>query len=1101
VISIRRISLGGGFRYLMESVAAGDGASERSGGLARYYASSGTPPGVWVGAGLADLGDGIGVRAGVVVAEEQLRAMLGELADPISGVSRAGARSVPGASLPVAGFDLTFSPPKSVSVAWALADEGTKAVIYACHREAIETVLAWAEAEVFHSRSGAAGIVEEDIGGVVAASFTHWASRADDPQLHDHLVVWNRARSVADGRWRTLDSRGLFKATTTLSELHQGVLSDLLTDALGVGWDGRERRHSTRARYEIAGVGEALMAEFSQRAEAIDAHQRVGIEAFVAAHGRAPSPVEQMRIRQASTLATRPDKSHRSLAELTGWWRQRADPHVAMGAQVAFVASLSGRNDLPRLRADDLDDAILADAARTAIDAVADRHATYSRMNLLAEAHRLLHGVRFATPTDRIAVADRIGALALEASTLLTPPAARHVPAVLRRPDGSSRLSPPSRTLYTTEALLDAEARLLAAGRDRTGPTVDFEGILAVAAAELPGREVQLSVDQAVAVAAVATSGRRLDVLVGPAGTGKSTAMAGLRAAWERAHGAGSVTGLAPSAVAAKVLGDELGVGTDNTAKWLTEWRRLPDLVSERTRLAARLDHRVHVRSAAAARLARQVANLDERIAARRLRAGQLIIVDEASLAGTFALDELVAAAGEADAKVLLVGDPAQLSSVSAGGALGMLVADRTDDVAAQLSDVRRFQHPWERAATLSLRAGDPSAIDSYDTHGRIAEGSREELLQAMFAAWRDDRRRGRVSLMIAGDADTVAELNALARDDRIAAGTVTDSGLRVAGGQAVGIGDEVVTRQNCRQLAAGGNWVKNGDRWTVTGVGDDGSVAVRRVRGTGEVVLPAAYAAEHVDLAYATTAHRAQGLTVDTARALVSPTTTREALYVAATRGRDANHLYVDVAYDPDPSTGHDQAAKAPTAREVLERVLANPGADLSAHQTRQLHAERNDSLATLLAEYQVIAQVATADRYDRILAQCGLTGDLVETVRASYASGSLHTAMRRVEATGLALGPVLAAAVAADPLDGAADVATELRHRLERRLRAVAGNGERPLAGVVPRAVGVTDPDLRWALHQRERLIDERAGQPSDEASGSVGAHTSGLGQAPSL
>ena len=145
MISIRRISLSGGFRYLMESVAACDAAAERSGGLTRYYASSGTPPGVWVGAGLADLGDGVGIPAGEVVGEEQLRAMLGELTDPVSGVPRAGARSVPAARLPVAGFDLTFSPPKSVSVAWALADEGTKAVIYACHREAIEIVVAWAE--------------------------------------------------------------------------------------------------------------------------------------------------------------------------------------------------------------------------------------------------------------------------------------------------------------------------------------------------------------------------------------------------------------------------------------------------------------------------------------------------------------------------------------------------------------------------------------------------------------------------------------------------------------------------------------------------------------------------------------------------------------------------------------------------------------------------------------------------------------------------------------------------------------------------------------------------------------------------------------------
>ncbi len=94
---------------------------------------------------------------------------------------------------PVAGFDLTFSPSKSVSTAWALADRETKAVIYECHRRAIDVVLAYAEREAFHSRSGTNGVVQEDIDGVVAAAFTHWDSRADDPQLHDHVVVANRA--------------------------------------------------------------------------------------------------------------------------------------------------------------------------------------------------------------------------------------------------------------------------------------------------------------------------------------------------------------------------------------------------------------------------------------------------------------------------------------------------------------------------------------------------------------------------------------------------------------------------------------------------------------------------------------------------------------------------------------------------------------------------------------------------------------------------------------------------------------------------------------------------------------------------------------------
>ena len=163
---------------------------------ASYYASSGTPPGVFIGAGLADLDGGRGVGPGSRVTEAAHGATCSAAcADPVSGEPVGGVPKAPRGGVPVAGFDLTFSPAKSVSVAWALADEATKAVIYDCHRRAIETVLAYGEAEVFRSRSGTNGVVEEDVTGVVAASFTHWASRADDPQLHDHVVIWNRAKS------------------------------------------------------------------------------------------------------------------------------------------------------------------------------------------------------------------------------------------------------------------------------------------------------------------------------------------------------------------------------------------------------------------------------------------------------------------------------------------------------------------------------------------------------------------------------------------------------------------------------------------------------------------------------------------------------------------------------------------------------------------------------------------------------------------------------------------------------------------------------------------------------------------------------------------
>ncbi|HLN05009.1 MAG TPA: MobF family relaxase, partial [Acidimicrobiales bacterium] len=712
-------------------------------------------------------------------------------------------------------FDLTFSPSKSVSTAWALADEDTKAVIADCHRQAIDYVLSYAESHVFHSRSGAGGIVEEDVTGVIATSFTHFTSRADDPQLHDHVVVWNRAKSVSDGKWRTLDSRAIFKATTTLSELHQGVLSDLLTSALGVGWEARGRRHSAKPRYEITGVAESLMAEFSRRSEQIAEHSERLRAEFKPAHGRSVTAIEDMRLHAVATIATRPDKTKHSLAELTEGWRGRAASHVAEEEQIAWASNLKDHNDLPLLGRDDLGEAILADAAGAVVTTVAEHHSTYGRQHLLAEAHRMLHGVRFASPDDRVAVAEHMTELAIARSVVLTPPPLHHTPERYVRPDGSSRLRPESRIVYTTEALLGAEARLLEAARKLGAPRVSVAVVAEVTGANLPGRDYKLSTDQAFAVEKISTSGRVLDVLVGPAGTGKSTAMAGLRAAWEQAHGPGSVTGLAPSAAAAQVLSDELRIETENTAKWLTEWRRIPELTARPERLALNLARHAYPRSPSAARLRARLAETEQAIAERRLKPGQLVMVDESSLAGTFTLDALVSAAATAGSKVLLLGDHAQMSSVEAGGAFSLLVKDR-GDLVPELTDIRRFSSEWEKAASIELRAGNTSAIAAYEARDRVMCGDRESLLDAIYAAWKADVDAGKSSLMIAGDGTTVAELNRRARKTRLAEGTVAENGLAIADGQRAGVGDEIVTRQNNRSLTTGRSWIKNGDRFVV---------------------------------------------------------------------------------------------------------------------------------------------------------------------------------------------------------------------------------------------------------------------------------------------
>ncbi|MCW2596063.1 MAG: TrwC relaxase, partial [Jatrophihabitans sp.] len=748
-VSIRRMSLGTGYEYLLSSVARGDGSVAASSPLTRYYAESGTPPGRFLGAGLSGLHDGAGVAEGSEVTESMLFNLLGMLADPITGTAL-GSRPLPWPASqaervrlrvaqlrvdlvdaqresavaaieaeeserektirrPVAGFDLTFSVPKSVSAVWAVADAGTQVVLYQAHQDAIRTALSYAEAHVFFSRSGKAGAVQEPIRGVVAAAFDHWDSRAGDPHLHTHVVVANRVQTL-DGTWRTLDSKTLHRYVVALSELHEGVLHDLLTGRLGYAWDERTRRHSSVARHDIAGVPDELITEFSRRSTDIETATATLIAAFARTHARQPSNTDMLRLRQQATLQTRPDKQRHTLAGQTAKWRERARPFVD-GDTATWADTLRGRTVLPPLRADDIDLALLHQTARLALDTVAAKRATFAHANVLAEVHRQLHGARFATPADRLAVADRMTAAALDAALRLTAPDRVAVGA----------------QIYTTRTILDAESRLLDAGRSVDAPAVSASAVADVVAEPLPGTDHHLGPDQAAAVQTIATCGRRLDVLVGPAGTGKTTSLAALRQAWEYEHGTGSVIGLAPSAAAAEVLADDLGIDTENTAKWLHEAARQNQRLDRMTALVDQINTRT---SSPSTLLARQLrAQLDEAYAEYErwmIRPGQLVIVDEAGLAGTLALDRLVAEARDADAKVLLVGDWAQLSAIEAGGAFDMLVTDRPD--AAELTNIRRFHNEWEREASLQLRVGDQAAITTYAEHDRIRSGDRSEM-------------------------------------------------------------------------------------------------------------------------------------------------------------------------------------------------------------------------------------------------------------------------------------------------------------------------------------------------------------------------------------
>ena len=308
-----------------------------------------------------------------------------------------------------------------------------------------------------------------------------------------------------------------------------------------------------------------------------------------------------------------------------------------------------------------------------------------------------------------------------------------------------------------------------------------------------------------------------------------------------------------------------------------------------------------------------------------------------------------------------------------------------------------------------------------------------------------------------------------------------------MADGQLAGVGDEVVTRENNRLLSTGRRWVKNGDRWLVRATNADGSMAVRRLDGQGEVVLPAAYVREHVELAYATTAYRAQGRTVATAHALVSPTTTREVLYVSATRGREENRLYVDTCFDPDPPTSHPGLARPQSPRAVLAAVLAREGSELSAHEASGMPGKRRGLSPCWPPSTRPSPGTLSNSASTPSSAGAGSPRPTSPRPRPASAYGPLLAAVRDAEARGLDIESALPRLAAARTLEGVDDPIAVLHDRVE-RWAAAAGSRRQAsaglIAGLVPRALGVDDEDLARALQERDRAMERRARELAEQA-----------------
>jgi conjugative relaxase-like TrwC/TraI family protein len=818
--------------------------------LPTYYLTADEPAGVWLGHGA----DALGLTDELT--DESFLAVMAGMHPNTPDHTLGGVYNYQS----VRGFDVTCSAPKSVSVLFGLGDEYVRSEVTGAHDAAVTALAGWIEGHA-HTRYRIGGeVCVVDAEGIIAAQFRQHTSRALDPQLHTHLVVANRVKSP-DGRWLALDARLIKKDQRSLSAIYHAGLRAELTARLGVRWETPENGIA-----EIADMPVEVLTEFSSRTADVRARIEVKIDRFVESMGREPTVRERWKLEREAAVDSRPAKADQVDAVVLhdSWAAQTR----ALGYEPAsLVADVIGRVVERNL----VNEPERAAMVEQTVAVIGEKQSSWRP----TELHRELGAL---TPTDTATTADNIVRMLdglaeqIVASRCVDISKPFPVHARLRKDSRPFTESVLDRAL-TTQAILDQEQRLIE-WADRRLLFDRPDNPTAIARSKRP-------LDTAQARAACAVAGHAdIVFIVGPAGTGKTTALA--PAVAQLKQDGRAVFGVAPSATAADVLACETGVAADTVDKLLVE-------------------HRLN-----RAPLPRY-----------RLPVGATLIVDEAAMIATARLAELADLADIKGWRVVMVGDPMQFTSVGRGGMYGLL----TDTFGAiELDRVHRFEHAWERSASLQLRDGHPDVADIYNEHGRLNGGTSIQMERAAINRWAELRADGQTVLLMAPTNETVERLNQRAQQRLIRCGELDPTSRHaITCMYKLFAGDEVVTRRNDRNLTTDrGEIVRNRATWTIGTIHSDGAVTATGNHGT--IKLPASYVAEHVQLGYATTAMGAQGRTVHTAITVLGGPTDVRNLYVPMTRGRNSNEAFIT-------TTGEQ------TALDVFAQCLALDWIDQPAH------------------------------------------------------------------------------------------------------------------------------------------------------------------------
>ena len=962
MLSIGRLGASGGADYYLDKVANN---------VDDYYLGRGEAPGQWIGAAAEGLG---------LVGQVEAEALRNLLAGNSAQGEALGVQVQPGRR---PGYDMTFSAPKGVSLLWAFGSGEVRDTITTAHDRSIAAVLDHLSKEACYARRGHGGAQLIEANGFIGAAFRHRTSRAGDPQLHTHVVLPNLVQG-ADGRWSAPDGRHLFTWKMTAGTLYRSALRAELAP-LGLAWDIRRNGLS-----ELRDVPKAVLRAFSKR--------RVDIEAAMDARGTTSQKAAETAALDACERKPAAGTGVDVLRE--GWVEQLAridlpdgaddlrpagvdDVTAALERETFALPGPAEAEEVFRVLAgehgvslDDweIDEQRLSDSGAPGARAlpVTLLGSTFTRRDAMSAVARAFD----VTPDEAAALTARFLEREGVVRVLADPDAGTEH---LRTRSGHVVPATSGDRRYTTTELLAAEQRIIDSAVARIG---EGTGRVAPDIVERVLRlHSHLDVEQADGVRALLTSGNAYDLVIGQAGTGKTTLLEATRMAWEQAGC--RVVGTAVAARTAADLEAGTGIPSSSLTQLLADMRESGGLTTR------------HV-----------------------------VVLDEAAMVGSRPLDELRSYVDAAGAKLVLLGDNRQLSSIDAGGALRTLSSELGSHVVTLTINRRQAgsDQQWERDALVALRHGDVTpAVEAYVEHGRVTitttiEAARQRIVEDWWNV-----HFAETTAILAVRRSDVAALNEMVRARRQAAGEL-GAEIRIAA-KAFSVGDRVIFEKNQRVRSADpiSNSrdpelvrLRNGTFGTVVALTNPaGSVVTRegderpaqgdvagvaeeiRTQATGSLivqlddgqraVLPRSYAETSTSLGYALTVFRSQGITVDHTFGLGGDSLYQEAGYTQLSRGRLSNNLYVAAPENPRWEIGHhaDDLAQ----RDPLESLV---GA-LSQNKEQTMARDRVPTWPPVAAD-----DVASAYREHASLGRWIADHALRPTLRASLLTPTSGALMR---------------------------------------------------------------------------------------------------------